>query len=460
LRFDAGRALGHGCLTMNTRTPRLRFAPSPTGYLHVGNLRTAVANYLFAARHGGELMLRMDDTDTARSRPEYEAAIQEDLRWLGIPWNHYARQSERMDRYAAAAERLKASGHLYPCFESEEELAAKRAMRLKRRLPPVYDRAMLALTAEQRAAAEANGKTPYWRFKLSGETVTWTDLVFGERRVKLPSVSDPVLIRADGTPLYTFTSVVDDLEFGVTHIIRGEDHVTNTGIQIDLMAALGGKPGDIAFAHLPLLTDAEGGKLSKRFDSLSVRSLRKDGLEPDAIIAYLARLGSADDMAPLTRAELAETFDLGRMSHSAAIFDPRQLLAINRHLLHRLSFAEVATRLPPEATDAFWLAVRGNLDLLSEARDWWRIVADDIVPPAQPEEADFLRTAAEHLPPEPWDASTAGVWTKALGPATGRKGKALFHPLRLALTGEESGPDLRDLLPLIGRDRAARRLKS
>ncbi|MBW4024561.1 MAG: glutamate--tRNA ligase [Proteobacteria bacterium] len=443
---------------MNTRTPLLRFAPSPTGYLHVGNLRTAVANYLFARRHGGQLLLRMDDTDAARSRVEFEDAIQEDLRWLGIGWDQYARQSERLDRYAAAAERLKASGHLYPCFESEEELASKRAMRLKRRLPPVYDRAMLALTPEQRAAAEANGKRPYWRFKLSGETVTWTDLVFGERRVKLPSVSDPVLIRADGTPLYTFTSVVDDLDFGVTHVIRGEDHVTNTGIQIDLMAALGGHPAGIGFAHLPLLTDAEGGKLSKRFDSLSVRSLRKDGLEPDAIIAYLARLGSADDMAPLTRDELAQTFDLGRMSHSAAIFDPRQLLGINRHLLHRLSFGDVASRLPPSATEAFWLAVRGNLDLLSEARDWWRIVSDDIVPPHQPEEAAFLSAAAEHLPAEPWDATTAATWTKALGAATGRKGKALFHPLRLALTGEESGPDLRDLLPLIGHDRARRRL--
>jgi glutamyl-tRNA synthetase len=459
-RFDAAGRLGHGCTTMNTRTPRLRFAPSPTGYLHVGNLRTAVANYLFAQRHGGQLMLRMDDTDTARSRAEYEEAIQEDLRWLGIGWDQLARQSDRLSRYEAAAERLKAAGLLYPCFESEEELAAKRAMRLKRRLPPVYDRAMLALTPEQRAAAEANGKRPYWRFKLSGETVTWTDLVFGERRVKLPSLSDPVLIRADGTPLYTFTSVVDDLEFGVTHIIRGEDHVTNTGIQLDLMAALGARPREVAFAHLPLLTDTEGGKLSKRFDSLSVRSLRKDGLEPDAIIAYLARLGSADDMVPLPRAELVESFDLGRMSHSAAIFDPRQLLGINRHLLHRLSFAEVASRLPPAATEAFWLAVRGNLDLLSEARDWWRIVTEDIVPPAQPEEAAFLRQAAEHLPAEPWDVGTAGAWTKALGTAAGRKGRALYHPLRLALTGEESGPDLRDLLPLIGHARASRRLLS
>ncbi len=443
---------------MNADSPRLRFAPSPTGYLHVGNLRTAVANYLFARRHGGRLMLRLDDTDTARSKPEYETAIQDDLRWLGIHWDEFARQTERMAQYEAAAERLKAAGLLYPCFESEEELAAKRTMRLRRRLPPVYDRAMLSLTPEQRAQAEANGKRPYWRFKLSDGDVAWQDLVFGERRVKLPSVSDPVLIRADGTFLYTFTSVVDDLEFGVTHIIRGEDHVTNTGIQIDLMRALGGKVEQIRFAHLPLLTDAEGGKLSKRFDSLSVRSLRKDGLEPDAIIAYLARLGSADDMAALTRAEAAATFDLGRMSHSAAVFDPRQLLGINRHLLHRLSFADVQSRLPPGATEEFWLAVRGNLDLLSEARPWWTVVADDISPPEQTDEADFLRAAAEQLPPEPWDKTTAGAWTRQLAAATGRKGRPLYHPLRLALTAEESGPDMKDLLPLIGREKAARRL--
>lgn len=446
-----------GC-DMSTRTPRLRFAPSPTGYLHVGNLRTAVANHLFAQRHGGSLMLRMDDTDTARSKPEYETAIQEDLRWLGIGWAEFARQSERIAAYEAAADRLKAAGVLYPCFESEEELAAKRAMRLKRRLPPIYDRAMLSLTPEQRAAAEANGKTPYWRFKLAEGSIVWNDLVFGRRHVKLGSLSDPVLIRADGTFLYTFTSVVDDLEFGVTHIIRGEDHATNTGIQIDLMRALGGRPETISFAHLPLLTDAEGGKLSKRFDSLSVRSLRKDGLEPDAIIAYLARLGSSDDMAPLTRQEAVESFDLGRMSHSAAVFDPRQLLGINRHLLQRLDFAAVADRLPQGATDAFWLAVRGNLDLLREARDWWEIVAGEILTPAQPEEADLLRAAAESLPPEPWDAQTAGAWTKQIAAATGRKGRKLYHPLRLALTGEESGPDLAALLPLIGHDKVARRL--
>jgi glutamyl-tRNA synthetase len=439
-------------------SPLLRFAPSPTGYLHVGNLRIAVANFLFAQRNNGRVLLRMDDTDAVRSKPEYEEAIQEDLRWLGLNWQDFARQTERLDRYAAAAERLKAFGHLYPCFESEEELAAKRAMRLKRKLPPVYDRAMLSLTPEQRAAAEANGKTPYWRFKLSGDIITWTDLVLGERRVKLPSVSDPVLIRADGTPLYTFTSVVDDLELGITHVIRGEDHVTNTGIQLDIMAALGAKPGRIAFGHLPLLTDGEGGKLSKRFDSLSVRSLRRDGLEPDAIVAYLARLGSADDILPLSRGELVAHFDLGRMSHSAAAFDPKQLLALNRHLLHRMPFAAVADRLPPDATEAFWLVVRGNLDLFSEARTWWTVIAGEITPPDLPGEAEFLTAAAAALPPESWDQTTAGLWTRALAAETGRKGRPLYHPLRLALTGEESGPDLKDLLPLLGRTKAEQRL--
>jgi glutamyl-tRNA synthetase len=440
-------------------SPLLRFAPSPTGYLHVGNLRIAVANFLFAERHRGRVLLRMDDTDAARSKPEYEEGIQEDLRWLGLNWQDFARQTERLEHYAAAAERLKASGHLYPCFESEEELAAKRLMRLKRKLPPIYDRAMLAMTTEQRAAAEANGKTPYWRFKLSGVIATWEDMVLGERRVKLSSVSDPVLIRADGTPLYTFTSVIDDLEMGVTHIVRGEDHITNTGIQLDIMAALGAKPSRIAFGHLPLLTDGEGGKLSKRFDSLSVRSLRRDGLEAEAIVAYLARLGSADDIQPLTRGELVAHFDLGRMSHSAAAFDPKQLMALNRHLLHRTPFATVAERLPPGATEAFWLVIRGNLDLFSEARDWWTVIAGEIAPPSLPEDADFLRDARAALPPEPWDTTTAPSWTKALAAETGRKGRSLYHPLRLALTGEESGPDLKDLLPLLGRDRVARRLE-
>ena len=438
--------------------PVVRFAPSPTGYLHVGNARVALANFLFARRHHGRFLLRLDDTDQARGKAEYADAIAHDLRWLGIGWDETFRQSDRLDRYAAAAERLKASGRLYPCFESEDELRAKRELRLRRHQAPVYDRAMLKLTPEQRAAAEANGKRPYWRFLLSHETVEWNDLVLGHRAVKLPAVSDPVLIRADGTPLYTFTSVVDDIESGITQVIRGEDHVTNTGIQRDLFAALGADPARIGFAHLPLLTDSDGGKLSKRLDSLTLRSLRADGMEAQAIAAYLARLGTSRDPEPATIATLAESFDLADFSRSAARFDITQLLALNRRVLHAEPFAAVAERLPPGATEAFWLAVRGNLDLLTEARGWWDVVAGTIVPPVIEGERDFLHTAHDLLPPEPWDGTVWPRWTEALKAATGRKGRALFLPLRLALTGEDHGPELRDLLPLIGRTRAAARL--
>lgn len=438
---------------------KVRFAPSPTGFLHVGNTRIALANYLFARRTGGVFLLRFDDTDRERNKEEHVDAIQADLRWLGIEWDESFRQSDRMSRYGAAAERLKQSGRLYPCFESEDELRVKRDLRIKRGLAPVYDRAMLKLTPEQRAQAEANGKRPYWRFLMSDSTMEWMDMVLGRRQVKLSAVSHPVLIRADGTPLYTFTSVVDDIESGITHIIRGEDHVTNTGVQMDLFAALGADPRGLLFAHLPLLTDAEGGKLSKRLESLSLRSLRHDGVEPSAITAYLARLGTSDDPQPMPIAALAESFDISRYSKSSARFDARQLLALNKKVLHGMSFAEVADRLPEGATEEFWLAVRGNLDLLSEARDWWEVVAGSVIPPVLEGERDFLRTAEEMLPAEPWDRATWPAWTEALKPATGRAGKKLFMPLRLALTGEDHGPEMRELLPMIGRVRAAERLR-
>jgi glutamyl-tRNA synthetase len=436
----------------------VRFAPSPTGYLHVGNTRQAVANYLFARRQGGRFVLRLDDTDPERSRPEYAEAILQDLRWLGLEWDEMVRQTDRLDRYAEAAERLKQSGRLYPCFESAEELKAKREMQIKRRMAPVYDRAMLKLTPEQRAAAEANGKKPYWRFLLSGGSVGWNDVVLGARQVKLGAVSDPVVIRADGTPLYTFTSVVDDIDMGISHIIRGEDHVTNTGVQIDLFSALGANPTRVTFAHLPLLTDSDGGKLSKRLESLSLRSLRQDGVEASAITAYLARLGTSDDPTPVPLAALIEGFDFSRYGKSAARFDITQLLALNGRVLHGLPFAAVVDRLPRGATEAFWLAVRGNLDLLNEARGWWDVVAGTIVPPLIEGEQAFLQTALELLPQEPWTTAVWTEWTDALKAATGRKGKPLFLPLRLALTGEDHGPELRDLLPLMGRARAATRL--
>lgn len=441
--------------------PKVRFAPSPTGYLHVGNARAAVVNALFAARHGGTFLLRLDDTDTARCKPEYEAAIAEDLRWLGIAWDGAPiHQRDRLARYEAAAERLKASGRLYPCWETEDELAFKRAQRLKRGLAPIYDRAALALTPEQRARALASGRPPHWRFRLSDGENAWNDLVLGRRSVKLGAVSDPVLVRADGMPLYTFASVVDDIELGITHVIRGEDHVTNTGVQRDIMAALGGDLRAMGFAHLPLLVGAEGEPLSKRLGALSLRALKGDGVEPSAVLAYLARLGTPGDIAPASWDDLVGGFDLGAISRSPARFDIGQLLALNRRVLHALPFEAVAARLPEGATEAFWAAIRGNLDMLSEARHWWDVVAGSIVPPPveAAEDRAFLAAAAAALPGGAYDGATFKAWSSGLADATGRKGKALFRPLRLALTGEEHGPELKDILPLMGRDRALLRL--
>jgi glutamyl-tRNA synthetase len=437
---------------------KLRFAPSPTGLLHVGNARVALVNWLLARQRGGTVLLRLDDTDTERSRTEYAEALEEDLRWLGLDWDESFRQSDRMALYASAAERLKASGRLYPCLETEEELRAKREHRLKQGRPPIYDRGALKMTAEQLARAIANGKTPHWRFLLTNRMVEWQDGVLGRRQVKLPSLSDPVLIRADGTPLYTFTSVVDDLDSGVTHVVRGEDHVTNTGVQLDLWEALGGNPAALGFAHLPLLTDADGGPLSKRLGSLSLRQLRREGMEPAALAGYLVALGTSRDPAPAMPRELVAGFDLTAISHSPARFDPAQLLAQNRRLLHAASFESVRDRLPEGADEAFWNAIRGNLDLLREARDWFEVVRGTVVPPVQPGQGEVFRAALAAQPPEPWDDTTWAAWTSAIQESTGRKGKSLFLPLRLALTGEEHGPDLKTLLPLIGRDRAAQRL--
>ncbi len=436
---------------------KVRFAPSPTGYLHVGNARAALVNFLFARHEGGQLLLRLDDTDTERGRPEYEQGIYDDLRWLGIEWDEQARQSDRFARYAEMAEQLKRAGRLYPCFENEDELAAKRAALIKRKLPPVYDRAALNMTPEQRASAEANGKSPYWRFKLSDEAVSWNDLVLGARNIKLPTVSDPVLIRADGTPLYTFTSVVDDVDMGITHIIRGEDHVSNTAVQIDLFRAITRKPVP-RFAHLPLISGGDGEKLSKRIGSISLKSLRKDGIEPAALTAYLARLGTSKDAAPLPLAELIAQFSLNDFSRSPPRFDAAQLLGLNRKLLHHLPYEAVKDRLPEGAGPDFWDSVRGNLDLLTESRRWWDVVHGEIITPELPPEAlPVIQAARETIPAEMTQETWKG-WAAAISAATGAKGKALYQPLRLALTGEEHGPEMAPLLALMGQERAARRL--
>ena len=443
---------------MTAPAAHLRMAVSSAGPLHVGPARTVLANWLLARHLGGRVSLRVEDGDPDRDTPEAQAALRHDLRWLGLDWDDEAGQAGQTERYARAAETLKAAGRLYPCFESEVELNAKRVRRVRQGHSAAYDRAMLKLTPDQRAAAEAGGKQPYWRFRLSDTAIAWNDLVQGARRVDLPTLSDPVMIRADGTPLAAFAGAIDDFEDGITHLVRAEDLANTTAIQLDLAAALGHDPAAIALAHLPAAADAAGERLSRRAGNFSLHALRQRGVEPNALAGYLARLGSAGEPHPSTPAELAPGYGLAGIGRTAPRFDIRRLLAVNRQALALLPFAGVADRLPHGATEAFWQAVRGSLDLLSEARGYWDVVAGTIVPPVIEGEAAFLRTALDTLPAEPWDATVWTSWTDALKQATGRAGKSLTLPLRLALTGEDQGPNLKALLPLIGRPRAAQRL--
>ncbi|KAB1078867.1 glutamate--tRNA ligase [Methylobacterium soli] len=440
--------------------PLVRFAPSPTGYLHIGNARPALLNALFARARGGRFLLRLDDTDRERSTEAYAAAVEEDLAWLGIVPDLRARQSDRVATYDAAAERLRALGRLYACYETPEELDRRRKRQLGRGLPPIYDRAALALTAEERAAYEAEGRRPHWRFKLDHRTVTWDDLVRGQAHIDCASLSDPVLIRADGTYLYTLPSVVDDAEMGVTHIIRGEDHVTNTGVQVQIFEALG-RPVPV-FGHHNLLTTADGEGLSKRLGHLSLRGLREAGYEPAAVRSLAVLTGSAESVRPVASLdELAGLVDLAHISRAPAKFDPHDLDALNGRLVHEMPFGEARARLlalgiPEDYAEPFWGAVRANLQKVREARDWWVVVAGPVIPALT--DAALIAAAAETLPPEPWGPETWKAWTGAIRERTGAKGKALFMPLRLALTGLDHGPDLAGLLPLIGRARVARRL--
>lgn len=436
---------------------KLRYAANPGTPLHVGTARTALLNWLLARRHGGRFTLRHDDIDA----PGTPGSTEHDLRWLGLDWDECIRQSERLPLYEAAIERLKASGRLYPCFESDEELNAKRDQRQRRGEVALYDRAMLRMTQDQRARAEAGGKRPYWRFLLSGVPAEWGDMVLGRQEVKLTAISDPILVRADGTPLPALCSAVDDLERGITHVVRGQDHMDGTGIQIDLMATLGavGRGIPMRFAHLPPLLDSKGKRLQQRVAALSLRQLRNDGIEPASLAGTLARLGTPDLPTPSLPRDIAPDFDLARLSRISPRFEPRRLLQLNRVTLAALRFEDVQPRLPPGATPAFWHAVRGSLDLMREARGWWDVVGGTIVPPLVDGEADLLRHAAAALPPEPWDGQTWATWLTALHHATGRDGKAPTAALRLALTGEPQGPDLAVLLPLIGHARTKERLR-
>jgi len=446
--------------------PIVRFAPSPTGLLHVGNARTALLNALFARREGGTFILRFDDTDRARSEERYVQAIGEDLAWLGIPPDRVERQSARTARYEEALARLRTAGRIYACYETEEELEFRRRRQLAAHQPPVYDRAALKLTDAERAKLEAEGKKPYFRFKLERKKVAWDDLVRGRAEIDTASLSDPVVRRADGTWLYTLTSVVDDIEMNVSHIIRGEDHLTNSAAQIEMFESLGAKPP--RFAHHNLLTLPGGEGMSKRLGHLSLQALRAADLEPLAVASAAILVGTADAVEPVeSLGALAARIDFARISHGPARFDPADLVSLTARTLHAMPFESAAPRLEKLGVgggSSFWEAVRGNLSRFEEAAVWWRVVSEAISPALSAADLEICKSAARALPPEPWSEAT---WEKANWEAfvetmkrvTGKSGRALFHPLRIALTGEERGPELRALLPFIGRARAAARLE-
>ena len=464
-------------------SPTVRFAPSPTGHIHIGNLRTALLNWLFAKEggKGGRFILRYDDTDTARSRTEYAESILEDLLWLGMKPDEIHHQSARLGYYDAAVAMLQDKGLLYPCYETAEELDRKRKRLAARGLPPIYGRDALRLNEMERQELEAKGRQPHWRFLLPNfasdpsqpvrTDVAWNDLVRGPQTVDLASLSDPVLVRGDGTHLYTLTSVVDDGALGITHIVRGADHITNTGVQIALFEALG--LAIPAFGHHNLLTTLDGEGLSKRSGALSLRSLRADGIEPMAVASLAALVGMSGSIEAVdSLAALAERVSLSEVSASLSKFDPAEVERLNAALVHGLGYAAVADRLaamgvPADRAEAFWLAVRANCARVSDAAAWRDVVFGELPeraegstetePALTDDDRAFLATAFDWLPPEPWTRDTWKVWTAAVKEATGRKGKPLFMPLRQALTGLDHGPELAELLPLIGRDRALAR---
>ena len=438
-----------------------RFAPSPTGHIHVGNLRTALMNYLIARKSGGTFILRLDDTDRERSKQEYADGIQRDLEWLGLTWDRLERQSDRLDRYAEAADQLRGAGRLYEVFETPTELDLKRKKQLNMGKPPVYDRAGLNLTDEDRARLRAEGREGYWRFRLDQERIEWPDGIIGDVSIDAASVSDPVLIRADGQVLYTFASSVDDVDMGVTDIVRGADHVTNTATQIQIIKALGGTPP--RFAHHSLLTGPQGEELSKRLGTLSLRDLREKGVAPEALLSLMARLGSNQPVQlRMSLDELAEGFDLSQFGASPTKFDAEDLWPLTRERNQHLPYDAVRERIaalgvPDDLAERFWSVARQNITRLDDLGEWWTLMRDGAEPVIAPEDAEFVAQALAMLPPRPWTETTWGEWTNAVKAATGRKGKGLFMPLRKALTGMDHGPEMGELMPLLQRVPAAGR---
>ncbi|NHF73336.1 glutamate--tRNA ligase [Paracoccus xiamenensis] len=429
-----------------------RFAPSPTGHIHVGNLRAALFNYLIAKKAGGTFILRFDDTDTERSKQEYMDGIKRDLEWLGISWDRIEQQSKRLDRYEEAKEQLRADGKLYEVFETPTELDLKRKKQLNMGKPPVYDRAGLALSDVDKEKLRAEGRDGYWRFKLDQNRIEWTDGILGDISIDAASVSDPVLIRTDGTVLYTFASSVDDSDMGVTDIVRGSDHVTNTATQIQIIQALGGKVPN--FAHHSLLTGAQGEELSKRLGSLAIKDLRDAGVAPEALVSMMSRLGSSQPVELLSMDEIAASFDLSHFGASPTKFDAEDLWPLTRHRNQSLPFDAVQDRIkalgvPDDLAERFWRVASHNITKLDDLGPWWEIFSKGAEPEIAPEDADFIAQAMTLLPPPPYTDATWGEWTAAVKQETGRKGKGLFMPLRKALTGQASGPEMADVMPLL-----------
>ncbi len=440
-------------------SPKVRFAPSPTGHLHVGNLRTALVNFLYAKKFGGHFMLRIDDTDTQRSTREYEESIRSDLHWLGIKWDSEERQSERLDRYQKALDNLLENGRAYPCYETQEELGLKRKAQLMSGRPPVYDRAALRLEDSQKKAYAEQNIKPYFRFLLKDTEVQWTDLVRGESTIHMSSLSDPVLLRADGRVIYTLASVVDDIDYGITTILRGEDHVTNSAAQIQLFQALGANVPEMG--HMALLAGADGQGLSKRLGSLSISQLRKDGFEPLAIIALLSKIGTSEPKEAFGQLnEIIEQFSLEKFGRSTAKFDQDELRIINSKTLQLFEFAEVRKRFEQlelsKIDSEFWNAIRGNISYFHDINFWWQLCHSELTPII--EDAEICKIAVETLPQGELTAEIWPSWVAAISDKSGKKGKALFRPLRLALTGRTDGPEVRNLLKHMGRERVQKRL--
>ncbi|MCP5087716.1 MAG: glutamate--tRNA ligase [Rhodobacteraceae bacterium] len=430
-----------------------RFAPSPTGYIHIGNLRTALFNYMIARQSGGQFILRLDDTDPERSKQEYADAIMQDLEWLGLTWDRIEKQSERLDRYEAAADELREKGRFYECFETPIELDLKRKKQLNMGKPPVYDRTALDLSDEQKDALRAERGSGHWRFKLDQDRIEWTDGILGNLSIDAASVSDPVLIRGDGQFLYTLASVCDDIDFGITQVVRGSDHVTNTATQIQIIEAMGGSVP--FFAHHSLLTGPQGEALSKRLGTLALRDLRGQGIEPMALLSLMARLGSSDPVELRgSMDELVAGFDLAKFGSAPTKFDVEDLKPLTSKYVAALPYETMADALaalgvPGEVAADFWSVARENLETRADVAKWWELCRDGAEPLVDAEDQEFVATAKDLLPAAPWTSDTWSEWTTSVKAATGRKGKGLFMPLRKALTGMQHGPDMSRLMPLL-----------